>query len=62
LVFIILLALLLRAVLERACHPQGLTFTADRMFQGFATLQVVDVLWAEGSRQRQAAEMNPFQA
>ena len=61
LVFITLLALLVRAVLERACRSQGLSFTADRMFQGFATLQVVDVLWADGSRQRQAAEMNPFQ-
>lgn len=62
LVFVTLLALLVRAVLERACRSQGLPLTADRLFQGFATLQVVDLLWVDGSRQRLAAEMNPFQA
>ena len=62
LVFITLLALLVQAILERACRSQGLSCTADRLFKGFATLQVVDVQWADGSRQRQAAEMNSFQA
>lgn len=62
LVFITLLALLVRAVLERACRQRGLTVTADRLFQAFAPLQAVDLLWADGSLQRRASKMNPFQA
>ena len=62
LVFITLLALLVRAVLERACRQQGLTVTADRLFRAFAPLQAVDLIWADGSLQRRASEMNPFQA
>lgn len=62
LVFITLLALLVRAVLERVCRQQGLAVTADRLFQAFAPLQAVDLIWADGSQQRRAAEMSPFQA
>lgn len=61
LVFITLLALLVRAVLERACRQQGLAVTAERLFQAFASLQAVDLMWADGSRQRRAAEMTAFQ-
>lgn len=61
LVFITLLALLVRAVLERACRQRGLTVTADRLFQAFAPLQAVDLIWADGSLQRRASEMNLFQ-
>ena len=61
LVFITLLALLMRAVLERVGRSQGLPYSADRLFQGFATLQAVDLLWADGNRQRQVSVMNPFQ-
>ena len=61
LVFITLLALLVRAVLERTCRQQGLPVTAARVFQGFATLQAVDIIWADGSRQRRAATMTAFQ-
>jgi transposase len=61
LVFITLLALLVRTILERACRQRGLSLTADRLFRGFATLQAVDVTWADGSIQRRASEMSAFQ-
>jgi transposase len=62
LVFITLLALLTRAILERLCRQHGLALTADRLFQRFANLQAVDVTWADGSLQRRAAQMSAFQA
>ena len=62
LVFITLLALLVRAILERACRQAGLAVTAERLFRGFATLQAVDLTWADGSCQRKASEMTAFQA
>lgn len=61
LVFITLLALLVRAILERACRQQGMAVSGRRLFQGFAHLQAVDLTWQDGSRQRRAAEMSPFQ-
>ncbi len=62
LVFITLLALLTRAILERACRQQGQLLTAERLFRGFANLQAVDLTWADGSVQRQASEMTAFQS
>jgi transposase len=62
LVFITLLALLIQAIMERACRQQGLMVTAQRLFRGFASLQAVDLVWADGSRQRRAAELSAFQA
>lgn len=62
LVFISLLALLVRAVLERTCRQHGLKMTAQRLQQGFAALQAVDLTWADGSLQRRAADMTEFQA
>jgi transposase len=62
LVFVTLLALLVRAILERLCRQHGLALTADRLFQRFANLQAVDVTWADGSLQRRAAQMSEFQA
>ena len=62
LVFITLLALLVRAILERACRQRGLPVTADELFRGFASLQAVDLRWADGGLQRRASEMTPFQA
>ncbi len=62
LVFITLLALLVRAILERACRQRGLRVTAEKLFQGFASLQAVDLRWADGSLQRRASEMTAFQA
>jgi len=61
LVFVTLLALLVSAILERACRQQGLKVTADRLFQEFASLQAADLIWADGSLQRRAAEMTAFQ-
>lgn len=62
LVFITLLALLVRAILERRCRQHDLALTADRLFDRFADLQAVDVTWADGSVQRRAAQMSEFQA
>lgn len=62
LVFITLLALLVRAILERACRQRGLQVTAEKLFRGFASLQAVDLIWADGSLQRRASEMTAFQA
>jgi transposase len=62
LIFITLLALLVRAILERACRQRGLQVTAQRLFQEFAALQAVDLNWADGSLQRRTSEMTPFQA
>ena len=61
LVFITLLALLVRAILERFCRQHDLALTADRLFDRFAHLQAVDLTWADGSRQRRAAQMSEFQ-
>jgi transposase len=61
LVFVTLLALLVRAILERACRQQGLKVTADRLFREFASLEAVDLIWADGSLQRRASEMTAFQ-
>ena len=62
LVFITLLALLVRAIVERACRQAGLSVTAEQLFRGFAALQAVDLTWADGSCQRKASEMTAFQA
>ena len=62
LVFITLLALLVRAILERACRQGGLALSTDRLLRGFASLQAIDLAWTDGSQQRHAAEMTAFQA
>jgi transposase len=62
LVFITLVALLVRAILERLCRQHDLSLTADRLLRGFANLQAVDVTWADGSIQRRAAQMSSLQS
>lgn len=62
LVCITLIALLVRAILERLGRQHGLPYTAERLIHGFASLQAVDLLWADGSVQRQAAELSTLQA
>jgi len=62
LVFITLVALLVQAILERLGRQHGLAIPGERLFAGFATLQAVDVSWADGSQQRLPAEMSSFQA
>jgi transposase len=61
LVFITLVALLVRAILERQCRQHGLTVSGERLWDAFGALQAVDVGWADGSRQRLAAEPTAFQ-
>jgi len=61
LVFITLLALLVRAILERACRQQELEVTAQKLFGAFEHLQAVDLVWRDGSSQRRASEMTSFQ-
>lgn len=62
LVFVTLVALLVRAILERLCHQHGLQLTADRLLRGFASLQAVDLTWVDGSVERRTAQMSTFQA
>ena len=62
LVFVTLLALLVWAILERACAQRGLQVTADRLRGTFASLQAVDLTWTDGSVQRRASEMTASQA
>jgi transposase len=62
LVLVTMLAVLVRAILERLCRQQGIEMSADRVLRGFATLQAVDVTWVDGGVQRWASAMTPFQA
>lgn len=62
LVFITLLALLVRAILERLCRQRGLLVTLEQLQEEFDSLQAVDVIWRDGSQQRRAAELTTFQA
>lgn len=62
LVFLTMLALLVRAILEHVCRRQGLPLTAEQLFARFASLEAVDLSWADGSCQRRMAELSPFQA
>jgi transposase len=62
LIFITLLALLVRAILEQRCRQRDLTISTNRLLRKFETLQAVDIRWRDGSDQRQAAQMNDFQA
>lgn len=61
LVFMTLLALLVRAIVEREGRRHGLSFTADRLWRGFSGLQAVDITWQNGLWQRRAVDMTPFQ-
>jgi transposase len=62
LIFISLLALLLRAILEQLARRRGLTLTANRLYQTFESLQAVELLWHDGSSQRQAVQPTAHQA
>jgi transposase len=60
-IVITLLALLVRAILERTCRQQGLDVTAQKLFDTFSSLQAVDLVWRDGSSQRRASEMTSYQ-
>jgi len=62
LIFVTLLALLMRALLEQVARQAGLSLTADRLLRQFESVQAVDLLWHDGSRQRQAAQPTSDQA
>lgn len=62
LVLVTMLAVLVRAILERLCRQQGLEISVDRVLAEFASLQAVDLTWAAGRVQRRAAPLTPFQA
>jgi transposase len=61
-VFISLLALLVRALLEQRCRQRGITESVDRLLRKFESLQAIDIRWQDGSSQRQATQMSDFQA
>jgi hypothetical protein len=56
-----MLAVLVRALLERLGRRHGLARSADQLLAAFAGLPAVDLLWAAGSTQRRVAEVTPFQ-
>jgi hypothetical protein len=61
LILVTMLAVLVRALLERLGRRHGLARSADHLLATFAGLQAVDLLWADGSTQRLLAEVTPFQ-
>jgi transposase len=61
LILVTMLAVLVRALLERLGRRHGLARSADQLLAAFAPLQAVDLRWADGSTQRLLAEVTPFQ-
>jgi transposase len=61
LVLITMLAVLVRALLERQCRQHHLDLSADQLMALFAPLQVVDLLWVDGSVDRRIGEVRPEQ-
>jgi transposase len=61
LVFISLLALLVRALLELRCRRADLDYTADRVLRAFEPLYASDQIFVDGSRLTQLGEITPFQ-
>jgi transposase len=61
LVFINLLALLVRALLETRCRRAGLDYTADRVLRAFESLYATDQVFVDESQLTQMGEITPFQ-
>lgn len=61
LVLVSMLAVLVRALLERVARQAGLELSADQLLRAFARLQAVDLAWADGSQQRRLAEATQLQ-
>jgi hypothetical protein len=61
LVFIILLALLIRVLLQVRCQRAGLSFSTDRLLAGFAPLAATELTFVDGSRLCQLGALTPFQ-
>jgi transposase len=62
LVFVTLVALLVRALLVVQCQQAGLTISADRLFAEFASCSVIELTLTDGSLVRQVASLTDFQA
>jgi hypothetical protein len=60
-VFLTLLALLVRAILEQVARQKGLARTAAQLYRPLATLQAIDLVWADGDRLRQVADLTDTQ-
>lgn len=61
LVFVTLVALLVRALLVVQCQQAGLTISADRLLAEFATCSVIELTLTDGSSIRQVAAPTAFQ-
>jgi hypothetical protein len=61
LVFITLLALLIRALLELRCRRAGVNASADQVVQAFASLYATDQAFVAGSRYSQLGRLTTFQ-
>jgi hypothetical protein len=62
LVFVTLVALLVRALLSRQCQQAGLNVSVDRILTEFAPWSVVDLALTDGSQVHQVATPTEFQA
>ena len=62
LVFITLVALLVRALLRLRCQQAGLKVSADRVLAEFAPWSIVDLTLTDGSHLRQASTPTEFQS
>jgi transposase len=62
LVFVTLVALLVRALLVVQCQQAGLNISADRLFAEFASCSVIELTMTDGSQVRQVATLTEFQA
>jgi hypothetical protein len=62
LVFITLVALLVRALLSVRCQQAGVRVSVDRVLTEFAPWAVVDLTLTDGSQVRQVATPTEFQA
>jgi transposase len=61
LIFIILLALLVRVLLQLRCRRAGLSFSTDRILAAFAPLGATELTFVDGSHLCQLGNLTPFQ-
>jgi len=61
LVLITMLAVLVRALLERQCRERQIDLRADQLVALFAPLQVLELQWVDGSVERRTVEVTPEQ-
>ena len=61
LIFIDMLALLVRTLLELRCRRAGLNYTANQVLRALETLYATDQVFVDGSQLTQLGETTPFQ-